>query len=430
MTESINVRELALDCLIEIMENGRYSHLVLRDVLDKYQYLDKQERAFLTRLVEGTLERLLQMDYVIDLYAKIKVSRMKPLIRNLLRLGVYQLCYMDSVPDPAVCNESVRQAKKRGFSQLSGFVNGVLRNIARNRKTIDYPNLSIRYSVPEWIVAQWEKQFGREKTEALLQAYTVRRPLTVRVNQEKTTPEGLVERLCSEGICARISPVLPYAHEIDRLDSIGALPSFLEGEFYVQDISSMMVAEAAAPKQGQYIIDVCAAPGGKSIHLAQMMKGTGHVEARDLTDYKVGMIEENILRCKVSNIRAVKWDATVFDPDAAGRADILICDLPCSGLGVLGKKTDIRYKMNQEKQRELVQLQRTILNTVCPYVREGGTLVYCTCTIHEEENENNVRWFTSAHPEFLVHSMKQMLSGEVGADGFFIAKLMRKKDGA
>lgn len=429
MTDSVNVRELALACLTEILENGGYSHLVLREVLDKYRYLDKRERAFLTRLTEGTLERLLQMDYIIDLYAKTKGKKMKPFIRNLLRMSVYQLCYMDRVPDAAVCSEAVRLAKKRGFSQLSGFVNGVLRTIARNKDTIVYPDLSVRYSVPAWIVAQWEKQFGREKTKALLQAFTVQRPVTVRVNTERTTPQRLVERLSREGAQARISPVLPYALELKRVDAIGDLPSFAEGEFYVQDISSMLVAETAAPEKGQYIIDVCAAPGGKSIHLAELLKGTGHVDARDLTDHKVGLIAENIARHGLSNISAVKWDATVFDPDAVGKADILICDLPCSGLGVIGRKTDIRYKMNLEKQQELARLQETILNTVCSYVRDGGKLIYSTCTIHEEENERNVERFLNGHPEFSLLSMRQLLPGEAGADGFFIAALARKKDG-
>lgn len=429
MTESVNVRGLALECLIEILEHDKYSHLVLRDVLDKYLYLDKQERAFLTRLVEGTIEKLLQMDYVIDLYSKTKADKMKPLIRNLLRLSVYQLCYMDSVPDAAVCNEAVKLAKKRGFSQLSGFVNGVLRNIARNRESITYPSLSIRYSMPEWIIEQWEKQFGREKTECLLQAFSVRRPITVRVNTEKTTPMELRDRLREAGAKADVNQKVPYALEIDRVDSISVLPGFWEGEFYVQDISSMMVAETASPERGQYIIDVCAAPGGKSIHLAELLQGTGHVEARDLTEYKVGLIEENIVRHGISNMEAVKWDATVFDPEAVEKADILICDLPCSGLGVIGKKTDIRYKMNEKKQRELVQLQRSILDTVYSYVRVGGTLVYSTCTIHEEENEKNVEWFCGKHPEFSVCSMKQMLPGEVGADGFFIARLVRENDG-
>jgi 16S rRNA (cytosine967-C5)-methyltransferase len=429
VTDSVNIRALALDCLMEIMEEDKYSHLVLREVLDKYAYLEKQERAFLTRLVEGTIERLLQMDDIIDTYSKVKVKKMKPLIRNLLRMSVYQIYYMDSVPDSAVCNEAVKLARKRGFSQLSGFVNGVLRTVARNRQPLTYPDLSRRYSVPEWIISQWEKQFGTEKTEDILKHFEEKAPITIRVNTEKTTPEALLAELREQGVTASESGVLPYALVIDRFDSIQRLPAFAEGKFYVQDVSSMMVAETAAPKEGDYIIDVCAAPGGKSTHLAEMLHGTGHVEARDLTDYKVGLIQENIDRHGLSNMSAARQDATVADPESVEKADILICDLPCSGLGVMGRKKDIRYKMTPEKEQALAELQRTILDTVYTYVREGGSLIYSTCTIHEAENEENVRWFLQQHPEFSLISMKQMLPGEAGADGFFIAKLVRKNDG-
>jgi 16S rRNA (cytosine967-C5)-methyltransferase len=191
----------------------------------------------------------------------------------------------------------------------------------------------------------------------------------------------------------------------------------------------MMVAETAIPKEDDYIIDVCAAPGGKSTHLAEMLHGTGHVEARDLTDYKVGLIQENIDRHGLSNMSARRQDATVFDPESVEKADILICDLPCSGLGVIGRKKDIRYKMTPEKEKELCSLQRAILDTVYAYVKKGGSLIYSTCTIHEAENEENVRWFVQQHPEFTVISVKQLLPGDVGADGFFIAKLVRNNDG-
>jgi 16S rRNA (cytosine967-C5)-methyltransferase len=414
---------------MEIMEQEKYSHLVLREVLDKYAWMEKKDRAFLTRLVEGTIERMIQMDDIIDSCSKVKIKKMKPLIRNLLRMSVYQIYYMDSVPDSAVCNEAVKIAKKRGFSSLSGFVNGVLRTIVRNRKPLTYPDLSRRYSVPEWIILQWEKQFGTDKTEEILKHFEEKAPVTIRVNLDKTTPEALLAELTEQGVSATPSLVLPYALTIDRFDSIQRLPAFLDGKFYVQDLSSMMVAETAQPKEGDFIIDVCAAPGGKSTHLAEMLHGTGHVEARDLTDYKVGLIQENIDRHGLSNMDARRADATVFDPESVEKADILICDLPCSGLGVMGRKKDIRYKMTPEKEQSLAALQRTILETVHTYVKQGGSLIYSTCTIHEAENEENVRWFLQEHPEFELVSMKQLLPGDAGADGFFIAKLTRKKNG-
>lgn len=437
MISSVNVRELALDVLLEVMEQEKYSHLVLRDVLDKYAYLDKKERSFLTRLVEGTIERTTELDYILNLFSKVKVKKMKPLVRNLLRMSVYQLRYMDSVPDSAVCNEAVKLSRKRGFGQLSGFVNGILRNIARHPEQIVFPDektdteeyLSVYYSMPLWIVKQWANMYGIEKTKQILQAFSKEQKLVVRTNLNHTTPEVLMQSLAGQGIEVCPNNALPYALELSGYDRLSLIPEFEAGDFYVQDISSMMVAETASVKEGDYVIDVCAAPGGKSIHIAEMLHGTGHVEARDLTEYKIGLIRENMERHKLTNMEAKQWDATVLDESSIETADILLCDLPCSGLGVLGKKTDIRYKMTAKKQQELVKLQRAILDVVHSYVKPGGVLVYSTCTIHRDENENNVNWFQAKHPEFELESMQQMLPHETGQDGFFIAKLRRGKHG-
>lgn len=434
MTNSVSVRELVLDILIEVNEKDQYSHLVIRDVLNKYQYLEKQERAFLTRLAEGTIEHMLEMDFIINSFSKIKVRKMKPLIRNLLRMSVYQLKYMDSIPDAAVCNEAVKLAKKRGFGQLRGFVNGVLRNIARDINHLQYPNkqhepvpyLEVKYSVPAWMAEKWIADYGMEQTEQICASFLEEKPITIRTNLTKCSPEELQKKLVAEGVTVHPVERLNYAFEIEGFDYLQSLESFQEGLFYIQDISSMIVAETAQPQVGNYIIDVCAAPGGKASHLAEKLKGTGVVEARDLTEYKVSLIEENIERHGLVNIKAVQMDATVFDKDSEEKADILICDLPCSGLGVMGKKTDIRYKMTAEKQAELVKLQRQILDTVHSYVKRQGTLVYSTCTIHRNENEGNVAWFLDKYPEFELISEEQMFPGDTYHDGFFIAKLMRK----
>lgn len=434
MTNGISVRELVLDILLEVNEKEQYSHLVIRDVLNKYQYLEKQERAFLTRLAEGTIEHMLEMDFIINSFSKVKVNKMKPLIRNLLRMSVYQLKYMDSIPDAAVCNEAVKLSRKRGFGQLRGFVNGVLRNIARELEHLQYPDeklepvrfLEVTYSVPAWMVEQWIRDFGYEQAKKTCASFLQERPITIRTNLTKISPEKLKERLEAEGVTVKAIEKLSYAYEISGYDYLQALSSFEEGLFYVQDISSMMVAEIAAPEKGNYIIDVCAAPGGKSSHLAEKMEGTGMVEARDLTEYKVSLIEENKERHGLKNLNAVQMDATVYDAASEEKADILICDLPCSGLGVMGKKTDIRYKMTSQKQKDLVQLQRQILDTVHTYVKKGGTLVYSTCTIQKDENAGNVAWFVKKYPEFEVLSSEQMFPGGEYHDGFFIAKLVRK----
>lgn len=413
--------------LLAIDRDGQYSHLVLRDVLDKYQYLSKQERAFLTRLTEGTVERMLTLDYVIDQFSKTKVKKMKPLIRELMRLSVYQIMYMDGVPDAAVCNEAVRLARKRGFSGLSGFVNGVLRSVARGWKDVAFQNESVRYSVPEWIIDGWNADYGRDVTEKMLEAFMQPAKITVRTNTQKCTPEELKDRLSQEGVTVEAIEGISYAFALSGFDYLAGLGSFQDGWFYVQDISSMTVAHAADPKKGDYIIDVCAAPGGKSSHLAELLDGSGMVEARDLTEYKVGLIEENILRHDLHNMKAVQQDATLFDEASVEKADILICDLPCSGLGVIGRKSDIRYKMTAEKAHDLAVLQQEMLDTVWKYVKRGGKLIYSTCTIHKEENEDNVAAFLQKHPQFTLVEQRQIFPME-GSDGFFVAKMIRSTD--
>ncbi len=439
MTDSVNTRELILGILMEAAEGKNYSHLVIRAVLEKYQYLDKRDRAFITRVSEGTIQRMIELDYIIDRFSNVKTAKMKPVIRNILRMGVYQLKYMDAVPASAACNEAVKLARKKGFSSLSGFVNGVLRNISRNLFDVTYPDvetepaasLSVRYSMPEWIVREWLAAYGRERTEELLSVLLTEEPLTVRTNLGRITPGELRERLAAEGVLAepldaQRYPGLSYALTLRDFDYLNGLQSFREGLFYVQDVSSMMVAEYAAPKAGDVCIDVCAAPGGKSLHLAEKLAGTGSVSARDLTDYKVSLIRENIKRQGLTNITAVKQDAAVFDASSRDAADIVIADLPCSGLGVLRRKVDIKYRMSKEQQGELAALQRQILDVVCAYVKCGGTLIYSTCTINPAENEENVRYFLSGHPEFSLVKMEQLFPDEQLGDGFFISKMVKK----
>ncbi len=422
--QAVNVRALSLELLLEITEKKAYSHIVLRGALERYQYLGKQDRAFLTRLTEGTVERMLELDHIIGQYSKVPVKKLKPVIRGILRLSVYQLRYMDRIPASAVCNEAVRLAGKKGFGNLKGFVNGVLRSIVRELDEITCAEPWIQYSTPKWIVDQWTEEYGEETALRMLQSQYEERPLTVRVNVQKITREGLMERLTKEGVHAKKVEGLDCALAISDYDYLRAIPSFREGLFQVQDVSSMRAALLAAPKPGDYCIDVCAAPGGKSLHLAELLQGTGFVEARDLTEEKVSLIEENRVRCGASNVRAVRMDATVLHEASIQKADIVLADLPCSGLGVLGKKRDLKYRMSREQQKELAELQRTILHTVWQYVKPGGTLLYSTCTVHKEENQANTEWFLAHHP-FLLKEQVQMLPGMGLWDGFYIAKMER-----
>ena len=434
MTKEISERELALAVLLEI-ERGEKSHIALRQVLEKYQYLGKQERAFLTRLCEGTTERRIELDYIINQFSKVKTDKMKPVIRNLLRCAVYQMEYMDQVPTSAACNEAVNLAVKKGFKSLKGFVNGVLRNIARNLEKISYPDenntaeyFSIKYSMPLWIVEQWLADYGKEQTEQILQSFYLERPTTIRVNENRMSRAELKKKLEEEGVTVEEHSQVASALLISGYDYLGALESFRNGAFQVQDAASILVAESAGIKTGDYVIDVCAAPGGKALHAAQLLEGSGHVEARDLTENKVELIRENICRMGFENVEAIQQDATVYDAASALKADVLIADLPCSGLGVLGKKTDLKYKMTPEQEKELAELQREILAAVHDYVKPGGTLVYSTCTIWRSENEENTRWFLECFPEYSLENEKQIFPSRE-TDGFYIAVLKRRAGG-
>ncbi len=460
-----NTRELILDMLMEILEKGSYSHLVIRDVLDKYNYSAPRDKAFVKRVTEGTLEQLIRIDFILDSFSKVPVSKMKPLIRNLLRMSVYQLLFMESIPARAVINEAVKLSGKRGLKGLSGFVNGVLRNIDREKDRIPYPDrekdevkyLSVRYSMPQWLVCKWINDYGQEKTCRILKGLLQERPVSIRLKESLSEKEKKSWLLAMEnaGVSVKAHPYLPYAYEIWGAEGIGNLPGFQEGYFAVQDVSSMLVAEASGIageiKQSEgkeancpkeiLVLDVCAAPGGKSMHIAEKLNGTGKVIARDISEYKVSLIRDNIERMGYANTQAQVWDARVPDREMIGKADLVLADLPCSGLGSMGKKRDIKYRVKEEAFGELTALQRRILDTVWQYVKPGGVLIYSTCTINPDENEHMAEWFLENYPfvledltPYLSDTLKQegkdgmlqLFPGIHETDGFFLARLRRK----
>lgn len=444
MTKSIDGREIVLDILLEVLEKGGYSHVILRQALTKYQYLEKPERAFISRVTEGTLEYLIQIDYILNAYSTIKVHKMKPLIRNLMRMSVYQLLYMDRIPDSAVCNEAVKLAEKRRFQGLKGFINGVLRTIVREKETLTFPDDSIRYSVPRWLYEMWNEQYDQETLRRMLQSFLEDSRLTVRCNHNKASKEQIVKSLEGQSVIVEETEYFPEMLYLSGIDYLESLEAFREGWVTVQDVSSALVGMAASPKPGDYVIDVCGAPGGKSLHMADLLNGTGHVDVRDLTDYKVQMIRENIKRTGLPNIKASVMDALVFDEASAEKADIVIADLPCSGLGIIGKKPDIKQKMTPEALSDLAGLQRELLSVVQQYVKPGGILVYSTCTIDRLENEDNAAWFLQKFgfepvdmQERLGERLKveaengciQLLPGIHPCDGFFIAAFQKKEHG-
>ena len=446
----VNIRALILDVLMEVTEEEAYSHIALRDTLEKYEYLVKRDRAFISRVTEGTLENLIQIDYIIECFSKVPIYNMKPLIRNLLRMSVYQLKWMDAVPDSAVVNEAVKIAQKRGFFNLKGFVNGVLRACARGLDSVTYPSaeaspleyLSVRYSMPQWILTKWLYQFSFEDVEKMCASFQAERPITVRVRTQQASKEEIIQSLVSEGVTVLQHPYLDYALKLTGVNYLQALTAFRNGWVYVQDASSMLVTEIAAPNWGDYCIDVCAAPGGKSLHLSDRLKGSGYVEARDISEKKVDLMQENIDRLGVINMQAALKDAMKYDEKSFQKADIVLCDVPCSGLGVIGKKQDIKYKMNPTRLEELVRIQQRILSVSQNYVKPGGVMVFSTCTIGAEENQMNLQYVLDHFPfrlesidPYIPEALRgrttaggylQLLPGVHDCDGFFLARLRRE----
>lgn len=453
MEKKENIRELVVEMVKEISAGNEYSHILIKNVLDKYAYLPSHDRAFMKKVTEGTIERQITIDYVLNQFSKVPVNKMKPFIRSLMRTSAYQILYLDKVPDSAVCNEAVKLAEKRGFRNLKGFVNGVLRNVSREKESIAWPDrekepaaaLSILYSMPENLVKLLIAQYGPATAEEILKGYLVERPVCVRMS-EQLTNEQKAEVLANwekAGIGYKAHTWLPYAYELTQAGSLGSEAAFQKGYYTVQDVSSMLICEIADIKENNYIIDVCSAPGGKALHACDKLKGSGMVDARDVTEKKTALILENKERMHAENLTVKVWDGCMKDTEAKERADIVLLDIPCSGLGVMGRKPEIRYRLNEASFAELSVLQKEIADTVWEYVKPGGTLIYSTCTLRKEENEQMVSYLTEKY-DFALESLdaylpKQLhdedthkgyltlLPGEK-SDGFFMARLKRKEN--
>lgn len=451
MEKKENIRELAVDMVKEITAGNAYSHILIKNVLDKYAYLKESDRAFLKKVTEGTIERQITIDYVIDQFSRVPAAKMKPFIRALMRVSVYQILYLDKVPDSAACNEAVKLASKRGFSTLKGFVNGVLRSVSRNKEKIRLPEetqdlqmaLSVRYSMPSMLVSHFLGQYGEEKTKEILKGYLVQRPVCVRISERitKEQKEEIVRNWERMGIFAKEHPWLSYAYELEQAGDLPKDENFQKGYYAVQDISSMLVCEIAGIREGDYIVDVCSAPGGKALHACDKLNATGVVDARDVSERKIEKIEENKERLRAENLTVKVWDARVREKEILEKADVLLLDIPCSGLGVIGRKPEIRYRLNEESFAELSKLQKRIADTVWEYVKPGGTLIYSTCTLRKEENERMVQYLTDTY-DLVTESLDPYLCEELwnedtqkgyltllpgkNSDGFFMARLKRK----
>ncbi len=439
----MNSRDVALNVLLDIESNKTFSNIALSKALRQNQFEDKKDRAFVTRLVEGTTEYRIKLDYVINQFSKTGINKCKPLIRCLLRMGAYQIIYMDSVPSSAACNETVKLAKKHGFGSLSGFVNGVLRSISRayDDNGIEYPDeteneikyLSIKYSMPEWLVNKIISDYPKEG-KRIIEGTFEERATTIRVNECNTDTKGLRELLEGAGLCVMSGAYTDKALRISNYDFVRKIPGYRQGLFTVQDESSICAVADADIKPGNIVFDVCAAPGGKTSAAAEYLKGTGRIYSMDISEDKLELIAENIERLGFENVKILAHDATVkltpSDLDMDGEtvmADVVIADLPCSGLGILGRKNDIKYRVVEEDLHNLTKLQKQILSVVREYVKPHGTLLYSTCTINPDENQNNVRWFLEENKDFYLEKERLFLQGVDECDGFYYAVLRRNK---
>ena len=443
----MNAREVALRIINDIYNNGAYSNIALARELGR-QSLTEQDRRFTTELVYGTIKAGETLDWMVGRYVNRSLDKISPVILNIIRLGMYQLFFLDKVPASAACNQSVELAKKYGHVGTVKFVNGVLRNAARNPERVVYPDkeaeleryLALKYFHPQWIVKRWIERLGREQTEALCEINNSTPFLSLRTNTLKVSREELLQILFQEGVEASPSEQVPEGVICRTFPSLSSLKSLQNGLFQIQDESSMLVAHVMDPKPGELIMDVCAAPGGKSTHIAALMGGQGTVIAGDVHEHKLSLIQENAERSGINNIKVKAWDATQIGEMYPQIADRVLVDAPCSGLGVLRRKPDSRWRKSEEMIQELSQLQQLILNNAAQCVKVGGVLVYSTCTTEPEENQQVIENFlTQSEGRFILQNAGQFLPQKRKEDmvqiwphvdkmdGFFIGRLLRVK---
>lgn len=426
-------RQTAAMALLDVEREGSYSNLVLEPYFER-EGLSPRDRAAAAALFYGVLERRITLDWALGGYSRTPIPRLEPEVAAALRLGAWQLLYSPGTPAHAAVSESVQLVKKLGRARAAGLVNGVLRAMVRAGCAYPTPKdrltaLSVEYSVPAPLIQRWRKAYGHQAALEILEGTRGPAPVFVRVNTVKTDPAALGKRLEGEGVSSREVPGVEDALELIGPGRLAQLPSFREGLFHVQDISSQLCAAALDARPGMAVLDLCAAPGGKSFTIAQRMGNRGRVLARDLHPSRLALVEEGAARLGLSIIETAPGDATKQDPDLAGRFDRVLCDVVCSGLGTLRRKPEIRYKPLSSLDG-LPEIQYNILENAFQYLRAGGKLVYSTCTLDPAENEEVVARLLQNHPEITACSPpRTLIHGRDGldCDGFFIAVLTYKE---
>ena len=435
----MNVREAALLSLIRCSEGNKFSNLEVDSAIKKYGF-DGSDRAFFTALVYGVIEKQITLDYVLSKFVSKPLDKIEPKIVQILRLGAYQILFLDRIPDSAACNESVELAKQYTHKGTSGFVNGVLRNIARNKSSIEYPPkntaeyYSVKYSCPVWLCKMWRDMYGDEICERSLEGVNRNPRMTLRTNTLKISRDGLIEALRSLGISCEPTALSPYGITLSEFIPTADITPIADGLCFVQDESSQLCAYAAGAKAGDTVIDTCSCPGGKSFGMAMDMVNEGKIYSFDLHESKLSLVDGGAKRLGIDIIKTGVQNGSVRREDLDGTADAVLCDVPCSGLGVIAKKPDLRHKSPEDIEK-LPPIQYSILDNASNYVKSGGTLVYSTCTVNVKENEEVAEKFLASHPDFSPCSdrmpfgkpMITLFPGEHGTDGFFIAKFRKNR---
>ncbi|GAB6149804.1 16S rRNA (cytosine(967)-C(5))-methyltransferase RsmB [Clostridium novyi] len=439
-------RKICVDILEVVFNKNAYSNIVLRQTLNKNK-IDDKDKGLITEIVYGTIKYKYTIDTILNNFLKKGIKSLDSYVLNILRITVYQIKFLDKIPNFAAVNEAVEIAKKEKSVGASKLVNGVLRNYLRNldKKYYNDKNLvetlCFKYSYDKWLVNMLIKQYGNEIAEDILKGLNERPAVTVRVNNLKTDYDEAFSNLEEYGYDVEEGYICPEAIVINKGKSIEKNPLFKEGKITVQDESAMLVAPSIDAKEGSTVLDLCSAPGGKTTHISEIMNNTGIVKAFDIHENKLSLVKENAKRLGIDNISCAEMDASKFNKELENSADMVLIDVPCSGLGIIRKKPEIKYTKDIKSTKDIVAIQKKIMENAAKYVKKEGTLLYSTCTINKEENEKNINWFIKKFPEYKVEplfygNMSNIIYNENGTvtilpnkymDGFFIAKLKKTR---
>ena len=435
----MNPRDAVLNILLSLDRDNAYVNKALADEFKNKSFSDV-DKGFITEIVMGCVKNRELLDFYIMQFSKVKIRKMSLYVRNILEIGTYQIMFLDKVPDSAACNESVKLAKKYAV-RSSGFINGVLRNLSRNKADIKQPDknadkreyLSVKYSYPIWLTEMLIGQYGFETCELIYEAANKSYSPMIRANRLKSDcctngefdKEKFIGILKNEGLEISADSEIEGCFYVRSKLDINRSKAYQDGYFTLQNRSSQLAVTALDPKPGEFIIDMCAAPGGKTTAVAERMNNKGRIAAFDIHEHKIKLIEKTAKRLGIDIIEAEVRDASVFEERYSAAADRVFVDAPCSGFGVLLTKPDIKRHRKPEDIDELAEIQSRILDTASRYLKHGGTMVYSTCTILKQENEEQIKNFLSAHIDFELDYEKTLFTHIQGGSGFYIAKLHR-----